>query len=743
MHSAAWKFALQQGAGIATGRRGCDRPAIALMLAPGFGMLRDAKSTGLDPPRRGVRQRGMDVKAVVDNLSQSALLLAGANHHHGDGAAYAILRGSIREHLARILASQTFHSAKAHKRFLQYVVEHALEGTSNEVKEYTLGVDVFQRGSTFDPRLDPIVRVEARKLRNRLAKYYESEGQQDQVRIELPTGSYVPTFRKEGDMPAISEAAKTSVGDPAPGALQTADEWDSRIPMKSTPAALIWKTIGWKKVGWKKIGFMGALILLAAIGIVSGRAIRRDTAPADVSPSIAVLPFQNLGDANDESFSDGLAAELIDSLGRVRGLHVVARTSAFQFRSKTLDIRDIGKKLNVRSVLEGSVRKYGNRLRITAELDDTSNGYRVWSNSYERNFEDALFVQQDISQAIVAALQGQLAKVGEPKELSFSSAAARSVNVEAYEDYLRGVYFWNKQTTESIETAKKYFEQAIARDPSQASGYTGLARCYANLPSFSNMRARDVVPKIRELALQALMLDPNLPEAHIDLAYVSFLEYDWPRAELEFKKGLELSPGDAMAHRWYGFYLSNVGRTKEAFAESKIAQQLDPVSPYMLEGTARSLYLSRRYDEAVEEYHKALALDPQYGYAHLGLGTVYIQQGKYPEAVAELRLSQERVSNNHSPLSELARAYAAMDRTSDAKNILRGYLNRAATGSFPAKPIAKIYLALGDKDHAIEWLTKAVDARDVSLYLKSDAIWDGLRSDPRFDHLLEIARLTP
>ena len=687
----------------------------------------------------------MDLKEVAENLSNSAVLPAGARLTAEPDARF---RDSIRGQLALVLASQTFHSAKAHKRFLQYVVEHTLEGTAHEVKEYTLGVDVFQRGATFDPRLDPIVRVEARKLRNRLTKYYESEAEQDHIRIELPTGSYVPTFRKEGNGLEFSDAGKTSAGDPAPAAPEGANELDGSVPITSPPAGARWnkiirKKIGWEEIEWKKIGIVGALALLAAIGVMSGLAIRKDSAPADLSPSIAVLPFQNLGDAKDESFSDGLAAELIDSLGTVRGLHVVARTSAFQFRSKTLDIREIGKKLNVRTVLEGSVRKYGNRLRITAELDDTSNGYRVWSNSYERNFEDALFVQQDISQAIVAALQGQLAKVGEPNELSFAPVAARSVDVEAYEDYLRGVYFWNKQTTESMETAKKYFEQSIARDPSQAAGYTGLARCYANLPSFSNMRARDVVPKIRELALKALMLDQNSPEAHVDLAYVSFLEYDWPRAELEFKRGLELGPGDAMTHRWYALYLSNVGRTQEALAESKIAQQLDPVSPYMLDQVARSLYLLRRYDEAVEQYKKALDLDSHFAYAHLGLGTVYIQQGKYTEAVAELRLSQEPIGNNHSPLSELARAYAAMNRTSEAKNILRGYLNQAAAGSFPAKPIAKIYLALGDKDHAIEWLTKAIEARDVYLYLKSDPIWDGLRADSRFNHLVEIARLKP
>ena len=488
---------------------------------------------------------------------------------------------------------------------------------------------------------------------------------------------------------------------------------------------------------------MGVFLVLASGAIYAGRIILRDQGPSDLSPSIAVLPFQNLGDVKDESFSDGLTDELIDSLGRVRGLHVVARTSAFQFRTRTLDIREIGKKLNVRTVLEGSVRIYGNRLRITVDLDDTADGYRVWSNSYERNFEDALFIQRDISQAIVGALREQLAELGISRELTFSPAKAGPVNVEAYRDYLRGLYFWNKQTTDSIETAKGYFERAIALDPGHAPSYTGLARCYVNLPAFSKTRARDVVPKIRELALKALRLDNTLPEAHIDLAYVSFLEYDWVAAEAEFKKGLELSPGDAVAHRWYSMYLGTAGRLDEGLAESETAQQLDPVSPYMLEGTARSLYRMRRYDEAIEQDKKALALDPQFGYAHLGLGSAYIQKGKYPEAIAELQMARQWMGNNPTPLAELARVYVLLGKVSEARDILHGFLDQATVSSFPAKPIANVYLALGEEDQALDWLAKGVDARDVYMDLESDPIYDTMRSDLRFIRLLQEARLTP
>jgi tetratricopeptide (TPR) repeat protein len=333
--------------------------------------------------------------------------------------------------------------------------------------------------------------------------------------------------------------------------------------------------------------------------------------------------------------------------------------------------------------------------------------------------------------------------MGTPQELRFAPAKASPVKVEAYRDYLRGLYFWNKQTTESIEMAKSYFERAITLDPNQAPFYTGLARCYVNLPSFSSQRARDVVPKIKELTFKALELDSSSPEAHIDLAYVSFLQYDWAASEAEFKRALELGPGDPIAHYWYATYLLNVGRLEEGLNESRIAQQLDPVSPSMPVRTARALYLLRRYDEAIEQYQNALMLDPQLLYAHLGLGTVYNQLGKYPQAIAEFKTAEQRLGRNPSASSELARVYAVVGRAPEARKILQGFLEQAGDGSFPAKPISKIYLTLGDKDKAFEWLGRAIEARDVFLYLKSDPIWDPVRSDPRFAVMLQNARLGP
>lgn len=699
--------------------------------------------------RRSTSAKREVMKNSVENDRDAGALLHNGAREHSSTADAPLSDSLIREELERVLSSRTFQGAEAQKRFLQYAVEHTVMGGSHEVKEYSIGVQVFRRGSAFDPRLDPIVRVEARKLRSRLSKYYETEGKHDLLRIELPSRGYIPAFREKDSAMLSSQVEETAANHGAAqrGVLTGTVKAATLSPPEPSPALdrLAVRSESWAPLtgSWGRAGLVGTLLVLASAAIYAGRIILRDRGPSVLSPSIAVLPFQNLGDAKDESFSDGLTDELINSLGRVQGLQVVARTSSFQFRTKTIDIREIGKKLGVRNVLEGGVRIYGNRLRITAELVDTTNGYSVWSSSYERNFEDALFIQRDISQAIVEALQEQLTKVGIPRELKFSPAKAGPVNVEAYQDYLRGLYFWNKQTTDSIETAKNYFEQAIALDPAHAPSYTGLARCYANLPAFSKTQARDVVPKIRELALRALQLDGTLPEAHIDLAYVSFLEYDWAGAEAEFKKGLELSPGDAVAHRWYSTYLATAGRLDEGLAESETAQQLDPVSPYMLEGTARSLYRMRRYDEAIEQDKKALALDPQFGYAHLGLGSTYIQKGKYREAIAELQLARQWMGNNPTPLAELARVDALLGKKPEARNIIRGFLDQSAVGSFPAKPIADVYLALGENDQALDWLAKGVGARDVHMYLKSDPIYDTIRSDPRFILLLQEARLTP
>lgn len=681
-----------------------------------------------------------------------------ATSERADWASNAIPTAEmVREELVRVLSSRTFRSAEGQKKFLGYSVEQTIDGRSLEVKEYAIGVAVFDRGPLFDQRLDNIVRAEARKLRVRLAKYYDSEGEHDPVRIEFPARGYVPTFRyagvpvpglgssaSEGAPPKMDQSASQS-SDPAgiESLLSPPGDWrqaDSRHTgshqTKAEPAARAPRA--YFAARWLGVGVVAALLIFAFVRL-AGFSSR----PPAESLSIVVLPFQNLGDNKDESFSDGLTDELIDDLGRVQGLHVVARTSAFQFRGKTLDVRQIGRLLNARTVLEGSVRVYANRLRITAELDDTTNGFRVWSNSYDRDFSDALFLQRDITQAIVGALREEFASSRSPYDLKFPAGKPVAVNAETYQDYLRGVYFWNKQTSESIDTAVHYFERVIAKDPGYASAYVGLARCYINIPAFTRTRAREVAPKISRLARKALELDSSLVEPHIELAYASALTYDWAAAERQFKKGLELGPGDAVAHRLYGIYLLNTGRLEKALAESQTAQQLDPVSPYMSDGTTLVLYMMRRYDGAIEQAKKTLVLDPGFGYAHRVLGAAYLQKQMYRNGIAELQLACAQMKNSSSPPATLAYAYAISGNVSQARRMLREFLEKPAGDTVPPKTIADVYVGLGDEDQALAWLGKAVDAQDVNLFLLADPIYDPLRSDPRFNQLLRRAKLRP
>jgi TolB-like protein/Flp pilus assembly protein TadD len=617
----------------------------------------------------------------------------------------------VREELEKILSSATFHGSAVQVKLLRYLVEQSLEGNQESVKEYSIGVDAFGRPESFDPRRDNIVRVQAGRLRSRLARYYESEGLGDPLRIEFPKGSYTATFHADGTTP------KNSPVEP--------DESYRNLPGRDLSGR------------WKAVAFVVMCLLLTGAGFHYLRTNRRAAGPSISTPSVAVLPFLNRSDDKEgEVFSDGLTDELIDSLGKVPGIHVVARGSAFQFKGKTLDIRKIGPALNVRTVLEGSVRKYGDRLRITAELDDTTTGYRLWSESYDRELQDALAIQRDISQAIVDALGGQLEGKAAP-----SRESAR-VNAEAYQNYLKGRYFWNKQTSESTKTAIGYFEQAIAADPTYAGAYAGLAQCYAVMPAFTTTPPREVVPRIRAAATRALQLDSTLVQAHLDLAQASEFEYDWSAAEREFRKGLELNPGDEMAHVWYANYLLRAGRAEEALAENQKALDLDPVSPYLAQSVAGSLYYLRRYDDAIEQYRKALALDPNFGLTHRGLGIVYIRKGMYAQGIAELQMAAKLTEQDATPNGHLGYAYALSGNEAGARELLRELLARSGGEPSVAPAIARIYIGLAQNDQAFQWLQTAANKQaGAVLPIKLDPFFDPLRSDPRFGDLMRLMKL--
>jgi len=430
-------------------------------------------------------------------------------------------------------------------------------------------------------------------------------------------------------------------------------------------------------------------------------------------------------------FGDGLTDEVIESLGQVPGLQVVARTSAFQFKGKSLDIRDVGRRLNVRHVLEGSIRKSGNRLRITAELADTQNGYRIWSKTYDRELDDSLTIQHELAQAIALALGVELAN----KTAGIQNARTAST-FEGYNDYLKGRYFLHKRTPENINIAMGFFRRAIEKSPEYALAYTGLADCYASLPIYSASSGLDVIPEIRAAAQKALELDSTLAEAHLDLAVAYEYDFEWRSADREFKTALQLSPGSAEVHQVYAGYLSKIGRPADGVAERKIAFELDPVSPEAAQGLARSMYWLRYYDGAVKQYQLALSLDPNFGLSHQGLGSTYIHKGMYTEGLKELTRALGLMEHGPFANAELGYGYALSGDTSAAKNILNQLIRQSQTHPLPPVAFAPIYIGLGDKDDAFDALRKSIDRHDVNLQLTSDPIYDSLHSDPRFSELL-------
>ena len=627
---------------------------------------------------------------------------------NGDAVALALPpladADAVRAGLAAIVASRVFRSSQRQRKFLSYVVEETLEGRGAQLKEFSIGLEVFGKDQSFDPRLDTIVRVEARKVRAKILEYYREEGKHDPLRIDFVKGSYAPVFRTAEDTLAL------------PSTFPDA-------PAQGTKVDFPWRRL------------VGGLILLILLASAAYFFARNRTSSTPTTASIAVLPFVNLGDEKNEFFSDGLTDELIDSFGRIPGLHVVGRASVFQFKGKAIDLREIGRKLNVRTVLEGSVRESGGLLRITVELDDTSNGYRLWSHSYDGQLKDILVVQRQISASIANALGGTLR--GSEAFLTNGSRfdQAASVNSSAYENYLKGRYFWYKSTAANLNIALQYFQRSIDEDPSYALPYVGLASCYGALPFHGVSTVLQMAPKIRALATKALELDSSLGEAHFELAQASAAEYDLTTAFAEFRKGLELSPGSALGHRWYGIFLGHVGQLEASLNEARQALELDPVSLYESTAVGTALYHLRRYDEAIDQFEKTLALEPNFGLAHLGLGQTYLQKGMFSKGLAEIILGRQLLEGDLMTTSKLGYAYALAGQTALAHETLDRFLEQSKLGPFRPAAIADVYVGLGDKDHAFLWLNKALDAGDFPP-LKAEPMYDSLRSDPRFEKLL-------
>jgi TolB-like protein/Tfp pilus assembly protein PilF len=625
----------------------------------------------------------------------------------------------IRGELDRILSSQTFRAAEREKTFLRYVVDRTVQGQAAQLKEYTIGVEAFERGDGFDPRRDTIVRTEARNVRRRLARYYEGEGQADPVRIELPKGGYTPHFvESPRPQPAAIEMPLAIVPE--------APRSPAATPLN---AFLIPRLRPWWVVS---LAGMAAILVIASLWAHAASLSRSRAVDA---ASIAVLPFRDLSDGRDkegEILSDGLTDELIESLARIPRLRVVARSSVFSYKGKTLDMRKAGREMNVRNILEGSIRISSGRVRIVAQLEDAINGYQLWSQSFDLKSDNMLAVQDQISTAIMQALSVQLEGVANLKTGSALSPAA-------YQDFLRGLHFLNQCTAETTRTAIHYFDRTVASDPGFAPAYSGLAAGYAKIVAFTSTPSREVVPRIRAAALKALQLDETLGEAHLSLARAYTYESNWTEAGKEFWRALELSPGSAAVHRYYGEYLLRTGHAEQALAEARIAQELDPISPSSAHFVAQMLRYLGRYDEAIAHLQKSLELNPSSGILHQELGLILMSRpATYKAGIAECERARDLMEGDPWIMGQLGYAYALAGRTAEARDILRT-LEAGSQDNIRALPVARVYAGLGDRDRAILWLKKALDQNDVNLFIGSDPMYTPLRADARFRSLLRQA----
>lgn len=471
-----------------------------------------------------------------------------------------------------------------------------------------------------------------------------------------------------------------------------------------------------------------ALLLVAAFSI----ARRQRSTPEQAS--VAVLPFVNMTPGNEmDYFSEGMTEELLNALTKVKGLRVPARTSSFQFKGPAADIKDVGNKLGVGAVVEGSIRREGNKLRITAQLINVADGYHMWSEAYDRQLDDVFSVQEEIAGGIVGALLPRLqSRSGLPLVKPGTNDA------EAHNLYLRGRYAWNKRTPDGFKEALKYFQDAIGRDSTYALAYTGIADSYLSLFDYDLMSAAEANPKARAAATHALALDPSLSEAHNSLAHLLLHEWDWRGSEAEFKRALELDPAQAGTYHWYALALTSVGKVDEAAGAMERAEQLDPLSPRISADLGMAYYAGRHYDKTLDQERKTLRLEPAYATSYWIMGMAYEQKGKFAEATKSLDSALKLQPGNPNYLAELARSYALTGQTAAARKILGDLLHPANGSVVSPFFIALVYTALGDKDQAFGWLGRSVDERSGSVrYLKVEPRLDPLRSDPRFDSLLK------
>jgi len=482
------------------------------------------------------------------------------------------------------------------------------------------------------------------------------------------------------------------------------------------------------------VGTVLLILIVAVIGVVAWRQLRAGR--GERIESLVVLPIENLtGDSNQDYLADGITDELTADLAKIRSLRVISRTSAMSYKGTRKPLPDIAHDLKVDAVVEGTLRRSGNRIRITAELIQASSDRHLWVETYDTQIQDILATESDVVRAIAKEIRVKFT----PEQQR--QLAARAMGAAPYETYLKGRYYWNQRTADGMKRAIGYFEQAIQQDPNSALAYAGLADAYDIMASaiIEAVPTKDAYPKAKEAALRAVQLDDSLAEAHTSLATMSFnYDWNWPAAERELKRALEIDPNYATAHQRYSIYLMAMGRTDESLTEMTRAHTLDPLSVSINFSLGWRLFFAHRYDDAIAQLRATLEMDPNFALAHRVLGQVYEQKGQLSDAILELQTAARLSSDSPLVLGALGHAYAHAGRRRDAEQVLQHMLAKNSERYVSPIHIAEVYAGLGDRESTFQWLDKALQDRSNGLvFLKVDPGFDILRSDPAF---LEVLR---
>ena len=489
------------------------------------------------------------------------------------------------------------------------------------------------------------------------------------------------------------------------------------------------------RVRWTAIA--GALLALAVIvgGIAMFSRYRVRSTLAAPEKSIAVMPFENLSENKANAyFADGIQEEILTRLAKIADLKVISRSSTQRFRSAPEDLRQIAQQLGVANILEGSVQKTADQVRVNVQLINAATDTHLWADTYDRKLTDIFAVESEIAKTIADILQAKL--TGSEQHVI---AARPTASTEAHQLYLKGRFFWNKRTGNDLKKSIDYFQQAIAADPNYALAYAGIADAYVLLPGYSAGTPRDCYPKAKAAAKKALELDETLAEAHTTLAMAIWLyDFDSSQATREFQRAIELNPNYATAHHWFSLGLASLGRFDDAIAEGKRAVELDPLSLVINADLGADYYLARRYDEAIAQQRKTLEMDPGFYYAHFILGEALAAKGAFEQAIEEYRKAHA-LDDDPWVLGLLGHAYASSGNKTEALKILDQLKELSTQRYVSAYSFAILYLGLGEKQEALRWLEQSYQDRAGSdiAWIRVYSLLDPLRGDPRFEALAE------